>query len=158
MPSKDAKTDPEWKGDSLYHIDALNVPNAWKYLEKRQATNKTPGGSPDVIIAILDTGVDYNHEDLKSNMWVNAGEIAGNNIDDDKNGFIDDVNGVNVVSNKESHSGDPMDFNGHGTHCAGIAAAAASNDKGIVGVAYGCKIMAIKSGQYAGIFLSLIHI
>ena len=83
---------------------------------------------------------------------VNAGEIAGNNIDDDKNGFIDDVNGVNVVSNKESHSGDPMDFNGHGTHCAGIAAAAASNDKGIVGVAYGCKIMAIKSGQYAGIF------
>ena len=54
LPSKDAKTDPEWKGDSLYHIDALNVPNAWKYLEKRQATNKTPGGSPDVIIAILD--------------------------------------------------------------------------------------------------------
>ena len=152
LPSKGAKTDPEWTGDSLYHIDALNVPNAWKYLEKRQATNKTPGGSPDVIIAILDTGVDYNHEDLKPNMWVNSGEIAGNNIDDDKNGFIDDVNGVSVVSNKESHSGDPMDFNGHGTHCAGIAAAAASNDKGIVGVAYGCKIMAIKSGQYAGIF------
>ena len=152
LPSKEANTDPEWKGDSLYHIDALNVPKAWKYLESRQATTKTPGGSPDVIIAILDTGVDYNHEDLKPNMWVNGGEIAGNNIDDDKNGFIDDVNGVSVVSNKEAHSGDPMDFNGHGTHCAGIAAAAGKNDKGIVGVAYGCRIMAIKAGQYAGIF------
>ena len=152
LPSKAANTDPEWKGDALYHIDALNVPKAWEYLESRQATTKTPGGSADVIIAILDTGVDYNHEDLKPNMWVNGGEIAGNNIDDDKNGFIDDVNGVSVVSNKESHTGDPMDFNGHGTHCAGIAAAAGNNDKGIVGVAYGCRIMAIKAGQYAGIF------
>ena len=152
LPSKGANTDPEWKGDALYHIDALNIPKAWEYLESQQATTNTPGGSADVIIAILDTGVDYNHEDLKPNMWVNTGEIAGNNIDDDKNGFIDDVNGVSVVSNKESHSGDPMDFNGHGTHCAGIAAAAGKNDKGIVGIAYGCRIMAIKAGQYAGIF------
>ena len=125
----------------------LKVKELWQELENR---NLPPGGSPDVVIAIIDTGVDYNHPDLKQNMWINGGEIAGNGIDDDANGFVDDVHGVNVVSDERFHSGDPDDDHGHGTHVAGIAAAAGHNKIGVVGVAYTSKIMAIKAAQYSG--------
>jgi subtilisin family serine protease len=93
-----------------------------------------------IIVAVLDTGVRYTHEDLAANMWRNPGEIAGNGVDDDKNGVVDDVFGYNAVAS----NGDPMDDNGHGTHCAGIIGAASNNAAGISGVAWNVQIMACK--------------
>ena len=133
---------------SQWHLDAINAPEAWSYLESE---GLPAGGSSDIVVAVIDTGVDYTHEDLAANMWVNAQEIPGNGIDDDGNGFIDDIHGVAVVSDYRSHSGDPMDDHAHGTHVAGVVAASANNDLGGVGVAYNSKIMAIKALQYSGV-------
>ena len=89
---------------------------------------------------MIDEGVDYNHEDLQANMWRNSGEIAGNGVDDDGNGFIDDVYGYDFYS----FDGDPMDEGGHGTHVAGTICADANNGIGIAGVVQQCKIMALR--------------
>jgi thermitase len=102
-------------------------------------------GSAKVIVAVVDTGVDYNHEDLKANMWVNAKEIPDNGIDDDANGFIDDVRGWNFHDN----TNDPMDKTsaenpGHGTHCAGIIGAVGNNGIGVSGINQIVSIMPIK--------------
>jgi subtilisin family serine protease len=93
-----------------------------------------------IIVAVVDTGVRYTHEDLAANMWRNPGEIPGNSIDDDKNGVVDDVFGFNAVAG----NGDPMDDGGHGTHCAGIIGAVGNNSAGISGVAWQVQIMACK--------------
>lgn len=122
----------------------VNVDKAWKYLED---SGKDAGGDSSVIVAVIDTGVDYNHIDLKQNIWINKGEIPGNGIDDDKNGYVDDVYGWNFVGDNN----DPMDDNGHGTHVAGIIGAA-NNDIGVTGVAYNCKVMPIKAGNSSGYF------
>ena len=87
---------------------------------------------------------------LAANMWVNTQEIPGNKVDDDNNGFVDDIHGVSVVSESYSHSGDPDDDHGHGTHVAGIIASTGANGVGGVGVAYNSKIMACKAAQYSG--------
>jgi len=112
----------------------MDAPEAW---------NKTTGSS-DVVIAVIDTGVDYMHEDLSDNMWHNPGEIPNNGIDDDNNGYIDDVYGIDAANN----TGDPMDKlvedGGHGTHVAGTIAAKGNNGKGVVGVSWNSKIMALK--------------
>ncbi|PKN00501.1 MAG: hypothetical protein CVU78_00905 [Elusimicrobia bacterium HGW-Elusimicrobia-2] len=97
-------------------------------------------GSASIIIAVIDSGVDYNHEDLASKIWINAGEIPANGLDDDKNGYIDDYNGYDWVNNDN----DPLDDNGHGTHVSGIAAAATNNSTGIAGVSINSRIMALK--------------
>ncbi|MDP3979798.1 MAG: S8 family serine peptidase, partial [Chlamydiota bacterium] len=97
-------------------------------------------GDPNLIIAVIDTGVDYTHPDLVDNMWVNEDEIPGNGIDDDDNGYIDDVYGYDFV-NKD---GDPFDDHGHGTHCSGTIAGVANNGIGVAGVAWRAKIMALK--------------
>ncbi len=94
----------------------------------------------DIVVAVIDTGIDYQHEDLKDALWVNAKEVAGNKVDDDQNGYVDDVNGYDFA-NKD---GDPMDDNHHGTHCAGIIAAKGNNKKGVAGVYWKAKIMALK--------------
>ncbi len=110
-------------------------------------------GTNKIIVAVIDTGVDYTHEDLLPNLWRNTKEISNNNIDDDKNGYIDDVIGWDFLSNDNKpydlaatsigellNGGNP----GHGTHCAGNVAAAGANGKGISGVAPNAQIMVLR--------------
>ena len=101
-----------------------------------------PGGSSSVIVAVIDTGVDYDHEDLAGNIWVNENEIPDDGIDNDGNGYVDDYYGVNIVSG----TGNGDDDNGHGTHVAGIIAAR-NNNLGTVGIAYNVKVMPIKAAM-----------
>ena len=103
------------------------------------------GGDPSVVVAVIDTGVDIDHEDLADNIWKNTGEIPGNGIDDDGNGYVDDYCGVNVITGK----GDGDDDNGHGTHVAGIIAAK-NNFVGVLGIAYNVKIMPVKAAMASG--------
>jgi subtilisin family serine protease len=132
-------------------LERTRTEDAWQWLED----NGYPAwGDRNIVVAVIDSGVDYTHEDLAGNMWVNAGEIPDNNIDDDNNGFIDDVYGADVVGSTYDHDGDPQDDNGHGTHVAGIIAAQGNNDIGIIGVAPNSQIMAIKAAQYSGVLTS----
>ncbi|MDC0173000.1 S8 family serine peptidase [Gammaproteobacteria bacterium] len=136
------------KMDDQWHLDVANVKTAWAYLE---GNGLPAGGDESIVVAVIDTGVDYNHPDLSANMWVNTQEIPGNGVDDDDNGFVDDIHGAAVVSESFSHSGDPDDDHGHGTHVAGIIASTGANGVGGVGVAFNSKIMAIKAAQYSGV-------
>ena len=136
---------------SQWHLDTAKVKQAWAHL---QSKGLPAGGNRDIVIAVIDSGVDYTHPDLAANMWVNSREIPGNGIDDDGNGIVDDVHGASFVGNSYEHKGNPMDDNGHGTHVAGIIAAAAGNGIGGVGIAYNCQIMAIKAAQYSGVLSS----
>jgi len=98
-------------------------------------------GNKEKIIAVIDTGVDYTHPDLVENMWVNEAEKNGQKgVDDDKNGVVDDIYGYNAVNN----SGDPKDDQGHGSHCAGTIAAKGNDGRGVVGVNWDARIMAVK--------------
>jgi subtilisin family serine protease len=97
-------------------------------------------GDPNLKIGVIDTGVDYTHPDLVNNVWTNPGEIPGNGIDDDGNGYIDDVHGYDFVNN----DGDPMDDHYHGTHCSGTIAGEGDNGIGVAGVNWHAKIVGIK--------------
>ena len=99
-------------------------------------------GSPDVSIAIIDSGIDLTHPDLVDNIWVNSDEIPDNGIDDDGNGFIDDYQGYDFLM--EDNNPSPMDHNGHGTVMAGVIAAMTDNEIGISGITWHCKIMPVK--------------
>jgi subtilisin family serine protease len=139
-------TDVTNLGGNNWGNDLVNAPEAWARGYQGQG----------VIVAVIDSGVDYNHADLNSNIWTNAREIAGNGIDDDRNGYVDDVRGWDFVQ----RDNDAMDVNGHGTHVAGTIAA--KNDGvGLTGVAYGAKIMPIRvlgndgSGNYTDVALGV---
>lgn len=107
--------------------------------------------STAVIVAVIDTGVRATHEDLAENLWTNPGEIPGNSIDDDGNGYVDDVHGINSIAPLGSAaSGRPDDDVGHGTYIAGLIGAAGNNGKGIAGVAWRAKIMALKFDDAEG--------
>jgi subtilisin family serine protease len=109
----------------------INAINAWKITK----------GSKKVKIAVIDTGIDYNHPDLKSNIWTNQAEADGRaGVDDDGNGYIDDIHGYDFANN----DGDPMDGNGHGTHCAGTIAAEHDNNIGVAGVMANATLVGIK--------------
>lgn len=114
-------------------------------------------GNSAVVIAVVDTGVDYTHTDLIDNLWHNPGEVPDNGIDDDDNGYVDDTVGWDFVDISDGgHAApgedisepdnDTMDFHGHGTHVAGIAGAVTNNGTGIAGVAWNCQIMPVRAG------------
>ncbi len=107
----------------------IDAPEAWSH---------ATGGK--VIIGVIDTGVDYVHEDLAGNIWINPGEIPDNGVDDDGNGYIDDVHGWDFINNDN----DPMDDHYHGTHCSGTIAGVGNNGLGVAGVCWQAKIMALK--------------
>lgn len=127
-----------------WYLRSGNLQKSWDLLRTRGIA---AGGDSSVVVAVIDTGVDYTHEDLKDNIWVNTKEIPGNGIDDDGNGYIDDVYGVDLETGCDSG----MDDNGHGTHVAGIIAAS-NNHIGVVGLAYNVKLMPIKAGMSSGFF------
>ncbi|MEJ2155264.1 MAG: S8 family serine peptidase [Desulfobacteraceae bacterium] len=108
----------------------MDAPDAWDITT----------GSTDVVVAVVDTGCDLNHPDLAGNIWQNPGEIAGDGIDNDGNGYIDDVNGWDFADNDN----DPHDASGHGTHIAGIVGAVSDNNRGIAGVSWQSKIMPVR--------------
>jgi subtilisin family serine protease len=123
--------------DDLWALkpDRLNCEQAWDI----------PPQGEGVVVAVIDTGIDYNHEDVAENIWINDGEIPGNGIDDDGNHYVDDVRGYDF-SDRDSN---PSDYHGHGTHCAGTIAAVGNNGKDIIGVAPKAKVMAVKIFPYA---------
>ncbi|NJP08597.1 MAG: S8 family serine peptidase [Leptolyngbyaceae cyanobacterium RU_5_1] len=116
-------------GGNSWNLDQINAPEVW-------AQGYTGQG---VVVAVVDTGVDYTHPDLDANIWVNSDEIAGNGIDDDSNGYIDDLRGWDFVGSDH----DPMDLDSHGTHVAGTIAAE-NNGTGTTGVAYSAQIMPVR--------------
>ena len=108
----------------------IDAPEAWD----------TSTGGGDVVVGVIDSGVDYTHPDLAPNMWINPGEVAGDGLDNDGNGFVDDIHGWDFYSNDN----DPQDELFHGTHVAGTIAAAGDNGQGVVGVGWQSKIMALR--------------
>ena len=125
--------DPSFGNGTQWGPQKIEAPLAWDFSK----------GDSSVVVAIVDWGVDLQHPDLTTQLWTNPGEIAGNGVDDDGNGYIDDVYGWDFANNDNN----PQDDYGHGTHCAGIAAAATDNGVGIAGVGFNSRIMAVKVGD-----------
>lgn len=128
----------DYDSTAQYYLRILNMPQAWDIST----------GSPDVVIAVVDAAILTSHGDLAANMWINTDEIPNNNIDDDNNGFVDDVMGWDVADNDNDPNppaGAPgvAQFN-HGTLVSGCASASTNNNIGIAGVGYNCKIMPVK--------------
>jgi subtilisin family serine protease len=139
-----------------WHVSAIPndpyFPNLWG-MQNTGQTGGTPGadirapqawsvftGSASVLVGIVDTGIDYTHPDLAANVWTNPGEIPGNGIDDDNNGYVDDLHGWDFIN----HDNDPMDDNGHGTHVSGTVAGVGNNGIGVAGVCWTARLVALK--------------
>jgi subtilisin family serine protease len=148
-------------GQGYYHVlrregdnnDTLvieyGIPDA--DIDAQEVFDNLPSNTTTAIIALIDCGVDLDNPELAGRLWVNADEIDNNGIDDDHNGYIDDYRGCNFYS---AHGDDPIDYAGHGTHCAGILAAVANNSEGIVGIGGDCQIMPIKfAASIVGLYI-----
>jgi len=117
--------------DSQWALEKIAAAEAWD----------TCRGNAEVVVAVIDTGVDYHHRDLEANTWRNEAELYGvDGVDDDENGYVDDVWGYNFIYNDN----EPMDDHGHGTHCAGTIAAVGNNGLDVTGVCWQARIMSIK--------------
>ena len=144
----DAVVPNDPKYSEQWNLPLMRLPQAWA-IEK---------GNRNVVIAVIDSGIDYKHEDLAPKAWVNPREIPENGLDDDGNGYIDDIYGwdftdaPNLQAEGDYLEGDnePIDERGHGTHVAGIAGAMPHNGIGIAGVAWRCPLMAIRAGLSLG--------
>lgn len=138
-----------WGLNSASDID-IDAPEAWNITT----------GSGDIVVGIIDTGIDINHPDLAQNIWTNPGEVPGDGIDNDGNGYIDDIHGWDFYNNDNTVF-DPADGDSHGTHVAGTIAALANNSLGVVGVSPGIKIMPLKflgsGGGYTSDAISAIE-
>ena len=108
----------------------IDAPEAWDYTT----------GSRSVLVGVIDTGIDHTHPDLAANMWINPNEIAANGLDDDNNGYVDDVRGWDFANNDNN----PMDDHLHGTHCAGTIGGVGNNGKGVVGVCWQVSLVGLK--------------
>ena len=131
IPPNDVLFNDQWPLKDLQNEADINVQEGWQIYQSMTANSQNGN---EVIVAIIDTGVDFNHPDLRESIWTNPGEIPGNGIDDDENGYIDDVHGWDFTKEHKSHlecrpgestnvhckPEEPMDTHGHGTHCAGI--------------------------------------
>ena len=129
--SAGSPNDPAWVGNSLWGLARINAPSAWAAF---------PTTARDIVVAVIDSGLNYRHPDLAATAWKNRGEVPGNGLDDDGNGHVDDVYGIDTL-NRDS---DPMDDNGHGTHVAGTIGAQGDNGIGAVGVAWSPQVIACK--------------
>jgi len=159
-----------WYAEPDYRVYAERVPNDPRFrdgsqwglhnvgqyggkpdadIDAREAWNTITDAS-DVVVAVIDTGIDYTHPDLAANMWTNPGEVPGNGLDDDANGYIDDVHGYDF----HDDDGDPQDDVGHGTHVAGTIAARGNNGLGVTGVAWRARLMALRFLSWDGGFMS----
>jgi subtilisin family serine protease len=147
--------------DDPYYASHQGNPSSGGYLlnmEMEQAWDLSQG-DPQIVIAIIDTGIDLAHGDLAAGIWVNQDEEAGNGVDDDFNGYVDDVNGWDFFAGSNS----PLDLHGHGTHVSGIAAARINNGLGVAGVAGAATIMPLGIfhpsgfGTYADLIEAIIY-
>jgi subtilisin family serine protease len=120
-----------------YGLRKIKAPEAWV----------TTTGSRNIVVAVIDSGVNYSHVDLNANMWRNPGETPGNGVDDDANGYIDDYFGIDPVNGDTN----PSDDDGHGTHGAGTIGAVGNNREGIAGVNWNVSIMALKALDEDGV-------
>ena len=162
---QELRSDPdvEWAAPNYLYYTQATQPNDPRYGRQYHARYvglesawDSHTGSADVVVAIIDTGVHYNHRDLNDNIWTNPGEIPNDGIDNDGNGFIDDQMGWDFVSASASdvasgedpgpRDNDPMDFHGHGTHVAGIVGAEGNNGTGVTGVAWDVSLMVVRAG------------
>ncbi len=129
--------DPQY--GSQWHLTKINASTAWNVFS----------GNSNITVAVVDNAVNIAHQDLSPVLWVNAGEIAGNSVDDDGNGYVDDVNGWDAADNDNNPNPSNNAMN-HGTHCAGIAAAATNNGIGIASIGFGVRLIGVKCQTNGG--------
>jgi serine protease len=131
-----AQTTNDAYASQQWALNAIGASTAWNYTT----------GSKQIVVAVIDTGVNYNHADLAANIWKNTDEVAGNGADDDGNGYIDDYFGYNF----NASSSNPMDDHGHGSHVAGTIGAVGNNGTGVTGVNWNVQIMSLKFMSASG--------
>lgn len=121
----------DYNAEQQWGMSKIQAPAAW---------DVTTGSRNGPLIAVLDTGAEMTHPDLKNNLWTNPKEVAGNGVDDDGNGVVDDIHGYDATK----ETGDPTDDYGHGTHCFGVIAAEGNNGAGVAGLNWQARVMPVK--------------
>ncbi len=143
--------DPRFASGEQWHLNNLgqNGGSADADIDAPEAWNIQNSAS-NIIVAVIDSGIRLSHQDLTNNLWINPGEIPGNGLDDDANGIVDDVHGINAINN----TGLPTDDTGHGSHVSGIIGASGNNGTGVSGIAWRVRIMPCKFLSGSGGVLS----